>query len=67
MEIKNIKSRYELNRSLGRNNYNINKIGRGDKKEILGLINKLPFNKNDYVVILLDGKGVELWEIFIVV
>ena len=60
MEIKNIKSKYELNRSLSRNNYKINKIGRGDRKEMINLINKLPFNKNEYVVILLDGKGVEL-------
>ncbi len=60
MEITNIKSKYELNRRLSRSNYNINKVGRGDKKELLSLVNKLPFNKNEYVLILLDGKGVDL-------
>jgi len=60
MLITSIKSKYDLNRSLGKNNYKINKIGKGDRKEIINIVTKLPFNKEEYVVILLDAKGVEL-------
>tara|TARA_S200002703_G_scaffold116463_1_gene101968 strand:- start:292 stop:492 length:201 start_codon:yes stop_codon:yes gene_type:complete len=60
MEILNIKSKYELGRGLNKNNFEIRKVVKGSKKELIGELNKFPFNKDEYVMVVVKAKEFKL-------
>ena len=60
MEFSKVKSKYELIRSLNSSNFSVKKMMKGNKRELINELTKLPHSNSEYVVIMIDGKELKI-------